>query len=366
MKQTKQPIIIIGGHLAPAVAVAECWNKAYPDIPIVFIGRKTFFKGVAALNTEVQAIGVFCQKTYAVTAARSGSFPVFAFFSLLYGIFQSFVILLRSRPSCIITFGGYVAVPVSLAAFFLKIPIITHEQTHVMGKANLFISRFASDVCLTFPDTKGNIRPQWFLTGLPVRARLFESEGEEVSVSLSKPLLYVTGGTTGAKSLNDILFPIIPRLLDHFSIIHQTGPVSYKEAQSISDSLPKDKKNYYVFAPYFNTDAVSWIYRRAHIVFGRSGSNTVYELALLGIPAILVPLPWSIEDEQTWNADWLSVHGGAMTLHQESLTPERIYETFDSMRIQHDEYKEHARKFAQSLSKNGAQEMVKVISKYAI
>jgi UDP-N-acetylglucosamine--N-acetylmuramyl-(pentapeptide) pyrophosphoryl-undecaprenol N-acetylglucosamine transferase len=364
MKNNKKTIVVTGGHLSPAVAFSEYWKHTYPDSSIVFIGRKTFFSGSGEQVTEKKAMQPYADILYFIDAVRLGSKTVLLPFIFLRSLFCVLLLLIHNRPSCIVSFGGYVAVPVCIAGFILRIPVVTHEQTHLLGAANRFISLFATDLCLTFPNTEKVKRNQWYVTGLPVRQELFESNKTDIHVDTKKPLLYITGGTTGAQSLNNLVFPIIPSLLNSFSIIHQTGPVSFKKAIDIQTTLSPEEKSHYVCSEYFYTSEISWIYHHAKIVLCRSGANTVYELALLGIPAILVPLPWATGDEQQKNAQWLVDQGGSILAKQDLLTPISLEQQLFSVLREYEEYKSKAEKFAVTVSRNGAGELAKIVSKY--
>lgn len=326
-------ICITGGHLAPAKAVIDEIRDQHPLWRVVFVGRPHEFEGSTVLSKEkelVSSIGIpftgiaagRLQRAFSLhTVTSLAKFPV--------GIVQSLLFCMREKPDIIVSFGGYVALPVVLAAWIFRIPVLTHEQTRVSGLANRIIGIFAKRICITFPDTDHSFPlKKTVVTGLPIRKELFDDRFiPEWKVNFKKyPLIYLTGGTTGSVSLNALLFPIIERLVQHYTVVHQTGALSAIPAKQVYGLLSESGKSRYIARDYVNERYVGWLLRRASLVVGRSGANTVAELALFRKKALLIPLPWSGAGEQLKNAQWLEKAGLATVMDQSSSKPQDVFD----------------------------------------
>lgn len=331
MKQVT--VCISGGHLTPAIAVIEEIRRQKLPWKIVFAGRRT-----AHEERLVRALGV---PFYALTTGKWG----FSFWKLPIGLIGALILLLSYRPSVVLAFGGYVALPVAIAARFLGMPVITHEQTESLGLTNRIIALFARRVL------------QAREIGIPIRLELFTPpKRPSFSLDLSKPILYVTGGSTGARSLNAFLFPIVYQLVKTYTVIHQTGAIDIS-------NTPDGHGSSYIAAEYFDAVDLAWIYHHAVLLIGRSGANTTAEAAALGIPALFVPLPWAAGDEQMKNAQKLVGQGMAVVLDQKTLTPELLRSRIEEVMRSIGHYKKHAQAIAQQYPRDAAKKIVEELAK---
>lgn len=356
MKHTS--IVITGGHITPAMAVIDALKR---NASIVFVGRKYAMEGSRTVSFEYRLITEKHIKFISLSTGRlQRRFTWQTIPSLLkfpVGLIQALICCLRERPSLVVSFGGYIALPTVLAAWLCRIPVITHEQTLVAGLANKIIARIAARVCVTFPETLSHFpKEKAVVTGLPIREALFTpSKKAPFSCDLMHyPLIYITGGGTGAQSLNRLLFPLLAELLKKYTIVHQVGDASLAEAQKIRNER-------YIAASYFPLSTVSWILTHAALVFGRSGANTVTELAALGKVAILVPLPWSAGGEQKANAEWLAGHGGAVVLNQTELTPRVLEQKITEVQKNIMFFQKRADAFAPEIPRDGTKRFVREI-----
>jgi UDP-N-acetylglucosamine--N-acetylmuramyl-(pentapeptide) pyrophosphoryl-undecaprenol N-acetylglucosamine transferase len=330
-------IAITGGHLTPAMAVIDEIRSRHPEWDIIFIGRRTVFEGSTTESEEERIItgknvqflplttGRFRRSLDLLTAKSLGKIPL--------GVWQSVAYCRKYRPDVILSFGGYVAVPVAIAAALGNIPIITHEQTESPGLANRFIARLSKVVCVSSPEAVSRFQhPQVVLTGLPIRMSLFHPpEKPDFEVSLSRPILYVMGGMTGSAFINTLIRGIVGKLLASYTVIHQAGRQWVSQAKSDRQSLRGDKRKHYFVSAYFDESDHSWILRHSALVIGRSGANTVAELEAFRIPSILIPLPNSSGNEQFENARRLEKSGLAAILEQDSTTPQVMTDTIAHM-----------------------------------
>jgi UDP-N-acetylglucosamine--N-acetylmuramyl-(pentapeptide) pyrophosphoryl-undecaprenol N-acetylglucosamine transferase len=363
--KNKRTVVITGGHITPAIAVTDALKD---DVSVVFIGRKYAMEGSRIPSFEYRLMTKRGIRFIPITTGRLQRHmswkTIPSLVKIPVGCIQSLWYCLRERPSLIVSFGGYVALPPAIAGWLCRIPVITHEQTLVAGLSNKIIARIAKRVCVTFPETLTQLpKGKAVYTGLPIRAALFTPPKKSpFALDLTHyPLIYITGGGTGARSLNRLLFPILPALLRHHSIVHQVGDTSLTEAQKIRESLPDEYKDRYIVQSYILTTTLSWVLSHAALVVGRSGANTVMELAALGKVALLVPLPWSGGGEQQENAAWLARSGGAVVLKQAELTPQILEHTIETTWANLTSFQQRADACAQHIPRDGTKRFVREI-----
>jgi len=319
-------ICITGGHQTPAIAVIEAIRTSHIQWNIVWIGRKYAFEGSRVVAPEYALIRSMNIPFESLTSGRvdrsKGIYGLFSLFKIPLSIWQSVRILQKIKPDLVVSFGGYIAFPVAVAAYIMHIPIITHEQTHAFGLANIVIAKIAQKVCVSYPETLAMVSKQkGVLTGLPIRSGIF-SPPTRPSFTIPKeqvPILYITGGYTGAQSLNEKIYPVIAKLVKDMVVVHQTGDISFQKAQTVKTNL-KAEGGRYIIAPFFSVSDVSWMYAHADVVAGRSGANTVAEISAFQKKAVFVPLPWAGGSEQTANALYYQKSGNAVIIKQENVT----------------------------------------------
>lgn len=346
--------------MTPAMAVIAKLKKEGWEI--FFIGRKHALEGDSAVSVEYKIIKELGIPFVSLIAGRfQRSLTRYTFFSLLkipVGFIQSFYYLSKFKPSLILSFGGYLALPVALAGWILRIPIVTHEQSVVPGLATKIISRFARKVCVSWPQTeKWFSREKVILTGNPIRKEVFmggvkPTHLRGVNLNETVPLIYITGGSLGAHAINEVVTQILPRLLEKYRIIHQCGNSQiYKDYENLlttSCQLPATLRNRYFLTKYVESEDIGWVLNNADFVVSRAGANIITELAAKGLPAILIPLPWAGQKEQMENARLLTKAGTAVILPQEKLTGKTLYQCIESLIQNLEEYK-MKRKEAQKL-----------------
>ncbi len=325
----KKTICITGGHLSPAFAVASYLHKHHPEIRILFIGRQMSFtsKEFQTKSAEEEVMRPVSDSVFLLPLERFG----FSFGRLI-SIIQSLLItgktLLKEKPSAIVSFGGYVGLYVSIVGFLVRIPIVIHEQTHTIGKANKFLARIARICCVSYEDMKSD---RWKYTGFPIREEIITPPATlSFPVLTGKKLLYITGGTTGAVPLNEMCFPRIEEWSKSFMIVHQTGNLSFTKAEKLKNNLPEDQRNSYYVTPYIPPSDASWLIHHADCVISRSGANTVYELAITKIPSVLVPLSLG-NSEQVENAHWLTTYAPSTIVSQQQISSDQLVTAVKTM-----------------------------------
>ena len=336
-------ILLTGAHLTPALAMIDHIQARHPKDKLVYVGRlfsqeKLAQKAVEA--SEVKARGVKFIAFSAVKFVNSSLFDrLFSFFSFPKTVKEAKEILKKERPDVVLSFGSYLAVPFALAAKTLKIPLVTHEQTIAMGKANQFIAKLADKVAISYPQTADYLnKKNYTVTGNPVRNRIFAKNLKRPKdlPAKFKKLVLIMGGNQGSFAINEAVGLILTDLLKDYTVVHQCGRANKlkdypKELKKIRQDLPEDLKEKYVIKEWINEEDLFWIYQKADFAISRAGANSVLELCLVPLPAILIPLPKAYNDEQQRNALMMKNAGGAIILPQADLSSEKLLRAIKKM-----------------------------------
>ncbi|NCB30060.1 MAG: undecaprenyldiphospho-muramoylpentapeptide beta-N-acetylglucosaminyltransferase, partial [Clostridia bacterium] len=246
-------------------------------------------------------------------------------FRVIKGMFQAKRIIRDVKPDVVFSKGGFVSVPVVIAARG-KAPVITHESDYTPGLANKIAARFADTVCVTFEDTLPYVGKKGVYTGTPIRPALFAGKaGKGLSFTGftgERPILLVMGGSQGAQAINEALREALPCLTQTFDIIHLCGKCkmeasidnpAYVQYEYISEELPD-------------------LLACADIILSRAGANAVFEFLALAKPALLIPLPLSCSrGDQILNARYFARKGYAITMDQADLNPESLCKALASL-----------------------------------
>jgi len=319
-----------GGHISPAVAVIQALRRRGLTLDALWIGSKTGFEADAAQEHGIRYVAIRTGKLRRyfslATATDALRIPI--------GTAQSLTILRRHRPDVIFSTGGFVSVPTVAAGRLLGIPTLTHEQTATLGLATKINARVCDVVALSYNGTetpRTGRGARVVVTGNPVRPALFEGDRVQARrrfpLTFELPLVYVTGGAQGAQALNQTVAQALPQLLMLVEIIHQCGPNEgngdFERLRALHATLPQSIQRRYVPVERVG-DELAHIYAATTLVVGRAGAGTVAELAALGLPAILVPLPGA--PEQLRNAEVLANAGAARIIPQDDLTAQRLHD----------------------------------------
>lgn len=335
-------IVITGGHLTPALAVIQELKKR-GGWEVYFIGRKYATEGSKVVSAESKIISDMGVKFFPLFTGRLQRrftrYTIPSLFRIPLGFFQSFWLLFKIRPDVLCSFGGYVSVPVVVVGWLLRVPIITHEQTVIYGLASKINAVFANKIAVSFPRSSDFFpKNKTVFTGNPIREEILSHKNQE-RLDLAenkKPIIYITGGNQGSQVINKAVVKVLPDILEKFRVIHQAGENNYDEIYRETKDLPQFGKEYLLY-PYLSPKEVGWVFDKANLVVSRSGANITTELAALGKPSLLIPIPWTYQDEQTKNAQMLVEAGTAEILPQSSLSGEklllRIKEMFGEMDI---------------------------------
>ncbi|MEU0663930.1 UDP-N-acetylglucosamine--N-acetylmuramyl-(pentapeptide) pyrophosphoryl-undecaprenol N-acetylglucosamine transferase [Streptomyces lavendulocolor] len=243
------------------------------------------------------------------------------------GVAQARRIVADFAPDVVLATGGYVAIPVGLAAKMTGRPLVVHEQTVRLGLANRVLARVAARVAVSAESTVSllpeSAQQTAVVTGNPVRAEVFTGQPDKAVHALSltgfnraMPTVYVTGGAQGSMQINSTVSGILPWLLARANVIHQCGPGNLAALQSQAAALPPELAARYHLTGYVGSELPA-VLALADIVVSRSGAGTIAELTALGKAAVLIPLASSAGNEQTHNARHLQDAGAAVALTDE-------------------------------------------------
>ena len=364
---TAPTILITGGHITPALATLETIRARHPNWKLIFVGRKTSIEGSRVHSEEYTMINAFGIPFISLVAGRikrDGSlWTLWSFIKIPIGFIQAFFIMFTRRPTLVLSFGGYIAMPVVVAAWCLRVPIVTHEQTTHVGLANRLISRMATRTCVSFPNTQGLLGKNVTVTGLPMRRKVFVASAKApFSIPTNVPMIFVTGGSTGSVSVNKIVFSALDTLLSSYVVVHQVGRISLDTATRVKNALPVALQGRYISVPYLDELSYAWVLDHATLVVGRSGANTVMELAARGAIALFVPLPWASGNEQYTNAKYMEAAGSAVVIQQRDFTRQTFIDTVHRMIGDAKMLESAAARLTRSVPRDGAEKLVDVVA----
>lgn len=361
-------ILITGGHITPALAVADELVK-HEGVSIVFVGRK-HTEGVGGVTSleykEVEKRHLRFVPIRAGRLTRVFSFAsVKQIFQIPVGLVRAYRIMRAEQPHAVLSFGGYIAAAVATVAWLQKIPIYTHEQTLRPGAANIAIGKIAKKIFVSFASTVEFFPASAVVvTGNPVRSAIFETRKKPFVIPGGRPVLYVTGGSLGSHSINMHIKHILPKLLSIYTIVHQTGDTrKYKDFEELTATrhkLPQHLKDRYFVVKHFLEDEVGYIYAKCDLVIGRAGANTFFELVALEKPAILVPLPWAGFREQEKQAEIFKKSQVGEVFNQSHDSAE-LLALIAKMIVALDEYRQNFKNLTAIYRKDAAEKIAEAI-----
>ncbi|OGZ79377.1 MAG: hypothetical protein A2358_00220 [Candidatus Staskawiczbacteria bacterium RIFOXYB1_FULL_37_44] len=314
-----------GGHVFPLVAIVREIRRIYPkkDLEFYYLGPKDDF-GLILLQQE----DLIIKTIVSGKLRRYFSFQNFVdiFFKIPFGAIQSFFFLLAIKPDLVFSKGGSGSISVTYSARLLKIPVFLHESDVVPGLSNQKTAKWAKKIFVSFPKTEYFDQKKTTLTGNPIRKEVLEGDkktaGELFNLTFSKPIFLIMGGSQGADAINDFVLRTLNILLNDYEIIHVTGRENFKETSAEAQVVvEKDLDKYYHPIGFLDEEKIKHAYKATDLIISRSGSGSIFEIAAVGAPAILVPLPSAAGDHQSKNAYAYSLAGACEVIEQENLTP---------------------------------------------
>jgi UDP-N-acetylglucosamine--N-acetylmuramyl-(pentapeptide) pyrophosphoryl-undecaprenol N-acetylglucosamine transferase len=302
------------GHVTPNLAIIPKLKKM--GFNIEYIGTKEGMEREIMSETDIPYHIINAGKLRRYFSLKNFVDP----FKILSGFLKAQHILKKLKPAAVFSKGGYVGVPVVLAAHRLGIPVVLHESDYTPGLANRLCIPRATKVCVAFETTlKAIPAGKGIYTGLPIREELLRGDRKKglefCGFSGKKPVLLIMGGSLGAMAINEVFDRILPEVAKKFDVVHIRGkqnlisgflPVGYKQFEYVGKQLAD-------------------VYAAADIMLSRAGATAVFEILALSIPALLIPLPKSSSrGDQLLNAKYFEDKGFSYVLEQENMTDESL------------------------------------------
>lgn len=310
LNMTPKKLLLAGSHAgSTAIAVIEEIKKRNLDWEIHWIGME--YKNLTNLGI------IFHNLESGKIENKFTKNTITSFLKIPNSFFKGRKLVNEINPDLTLSFGSAAGAIVSFWSSFKSIPVIIHEQTSVAGRANIVSSYFAKLILITRESSAHFFnKNKTKLVGNPLNKEIRKYVGLEKNTRVKSVL--ITGGSRGSTWINDAVKPILPKLLEKYYVIHQTGEANLEQFSSIKD------EKYFTFG---QTDPknMAEILSKSDIVISRAGANTCWELLALKKPSILIPIPWSYNDEQNENAKYMESLGLAKILPQKELTPQRLY-----------------------------------------
>lgn len=313
MSNKRKTIVLTGGgtagHVIPHIALLPFFKQE--DWDLIYLGSSGIERELIGKS------GVEFKTIAAGKLRRYFSFQNLSdLFKVMLGCIQSLFLLLRIKPNLVFSKGGFVSVPVTFAAWLLKIPVITHESDQTPGLANRIIVRFAKKILYSFPETAKHLPAEKAIyTGTPIRKELFTGERDRgftlcgFPLNDQKPVILVMGGSLGALKINQALRECVATLVEEYHIIHITGK---------GKGIEFDHPNYKAFS--FLGEELKDVFAMTDFVIARAGANSIFEFLALHKPMLLIPLEAGSRGDQILNANSFAKEGWARVLRESDLS----------------------------------------------
>lgn len=318
-----------GGHIFPIIAVAREIRRISqdPKLRFLYLGPDDQFASILLSQEGIEIKKILAGKIRRYLNWKSVlQNLVDILVRIPIGIFQSFFYILLKGPDLIFSKGGFGSIPGIISAWIFQVPIFLHESDVSPGIANKILARFSRVIFVSFPKTEHFKIGKMIPIGNPIRRELLEDSkkdsAEILTLTGEKPVILILGGSQGAQRINDKIIEILPELLKGFEIIHQTGINNFRNVQAEAKVvLTGNLGKYYHPFPFFKEHELKQAYWAADLIVSRAGSGTIFEIAALGKPSILVPLPEAAQNHQVKNAYAYAQGGACEVLEEANFTP---------------------------------------------
>ena len=361
----KKPRFIIsgggtGGHIYPAVAIANELKSRFPEAEFLFVGAKDKMEMQKVPQAGYAIKGLWISGIQRKLTLDNAMFP----FKLLSSMWNSFRIIKSFKPDVVIGTGGFASGAVLKAASMLNIPTVIQEQNSYPGITNKLFAKKANKICVAYENLERFFpKDKMILTGNPVRQDLINEANKSEAIAYfkldaNKKTLLVLGGSLGARRINQLIEKELDFLLNqNIQIIWQCGKLYLNDYSKYNE-----KENVQVVA---FIDRMDLVYAAADVVISRSGASSVSELCIVGKPTIFIPSPNVAEDHQTKNAKAISDKNGAILIRESELEMqfETVFSDLISSENKQAELSQNIKKLAKpNATKDIVEEIVKLIN----
>lgn len=359
-----------GGHIFPLISVARELKKIAPnygmyDLEFLYFGA-SFEEDLGKEIIEKE--GIKFKKSIPFKIRRYFALAnivetLFLPFSFFYALFQIFLFM----PDVVFGKGGGVTIPIIIISWLFRIPIIIHDSDAIPGKANQFLAKFASKIAISFETARKYFpKNKTALTGNPIRMDILNGSKEMAKkifgIKTEKPVILIMGGSQGAEKINTLISAILGDLLSDYEIIHICGTKHYDEILKEVKILfiPEILERYHLFP--FLKDELMHAYAICDLIISRAGAGSIFEIAALGKPSIIVPIPNSANDHQLENAYEYAKYGATVVLEESNLIPHMLLQKINLILKD----KELAKEMSQSAKKFASPQAAQIIAQEII
>ncbi|PZR20192.1 MAG: undecaprenyldiphospho-muramoylpentapeptide beta-N-acetylglucosaminyltransferase [Flavobacterium psychrophilum] len=347
-----------GGHIYPAIAIANELKEQYPDCEILFVGAKDKMEMQKVPQAGYNIVGLWIAGIQRKLTVDNAMFP----FKLMSSLMKSRTIIKGFKPDVVIGTGGFASGPLLRAAAGMGVPTVLQEQNSYPGITNKWLSKKAKKICVAYDNLERFFPAEKIVfTGNPVRSDILDVEKnrklaiEYFGLDPEKKTLLVLGGSLGSRRINQLIAKELTWLLaQNVQVIWQCGKFYFEEYQQYNE-----KENVKVLS---FIDRMDLVYAAADVVISRSGASSVSELSLVGKPVIFIPSPNVAEDHQTKNAQAIVDKEGALLLKEAQLDTQfqPVFSDLISNESKQQKLRENIKKLAKA---NATKDIVEEIKK---
>jgi UDP-N-acetylglucosamine--N-acetylmuramyl-(pentapeptide) pyrophosphoryl-undecaprenol N-acetylglucosamine transferase len=322
-----------GGHVMPIVALISEIKSYFKDesVEFLWIGSDMGPERKIAKENNIPFKAVSSGKLRRYLSWQN----IVDFFRTVKGFFQAYFAIRKFKPDVLFGKGGYVSVPAVLASYFLSVPSLIHESDVSLGLANKILLPYAKKIAVTFPETLENLgkyKDKGIVTGNPIRKDILKGNRgrvvEKYNLKTDLPVILIMGGSQGAEKINEAIIKSLPDLLEKYQIIHLCGDKNFNKIKDEVSGTKGDMQNYHLFPGIYGDDLADAL-ACADLVISRAGLNSLFELALLGKPSVIIPYPHAAANHQVKNAEIFSKEKAIKLIKEEGLTSELLVNEID-------------------------------------
>jgi len=318
------------GHIFPIIAVIRELRKMGSSEEFFYLGPKDDFGEIILSQEGIKIKWILAGKIRRYLNWKSVLENIIdVLFKIPLGFIQSFFYVFTLAPDLIFSKGGYGSLATVMAGQILQTPIILHESDVTPGLANRFMSKFANQIFVAFPEAQTEYfsEEKMIAVGNPIRVELLNGDVEKAKeyfdLTGEKPIILILGGSQGAQAVNDLLLAILPQLLTDFEIIHQTGSKNLEQLKAEAKVMVVDETLARRYHPigFLKEVELRDAFKACDLVVSRAGSGSIFEIAACQKPSILIPLSSSAQDHQLKNAYAYGRTKAAIVMEEANLTP---------------------------------------------
>ena len=334
-----------GGHFYPLIAVAQEIDRYALENQMV--QPKKYYFGPEKYD-EKALYGASMRFVYCSAGKfrRTGDVAsriknAFALFPISLGIFKALIHLFFIFPDVVFSKGGYASFPVLRAARLLRIPAVIHESDAALGRVTRWSASFAKYIAIAYPEAERELtekqRERTALIGVPMRREVMRNPLTDAHAVLKiaddVPTVAILGGSSGAKYVNDNILDTLPRMLEKYQVVHQTGPDHLDAVEKETKSYLRMLREPNIYRPvaYLNPYRMRALYSVADVIITRAGSGTLHEIAEWGIPAIIIPIREEVSHDQRKNAYAYARSAGGIVMEERNMNPNLLFAQVDAI-----------------------------------